>query len=203
MNRFNSFNYKNEVDYWFKNIEDHGEDVFSYGPKYYVGLVLKKIMPILELPCEGKVCMLGTHNCFSFGLLEEFYGMERCIGFDLYNPTKRTNIREGSIVDLDSDLLPPLSFCWNDLGNYSRTPFEKMFGQILFSNRILKGGVFIGRDSSNRARFPVEILMKEMNYYSETLLDFFLKNNLSFKEIDESILSSHLISFRKENKEYF
>ena len=82
MNRFNSFNYKNEVDYWFKNIEDHGEDVFSYGPKYYVGLVLKKIIPILELPCEGKVCMLGTHNCFSFGLLPPLPS-ELCSNFPL------------------------------------------------------------------------------------------------------------------------
>ena len=40
MARFNSFNYKKEVEYWFNNVEDHGEDVFSYGPKYYVGLMV-------------------------------------------------------------------------------------------------------------------------------------------------------------------
>ena len=198
MNPFNSFNYKNEVNYWFHSIEEHGEDVFSYGPKYYVGLVLKKIMPILKLPNIGKICMLGTHNCYSFGLLEEFYGKERCLGFDLKNPTNRTNIIEGSIVDLNKDDIPPLSFCWNDLGNYSRNPYEKMFGQIVFANKVLKEGVFIGRDSSNRARFPVEVLMSEMNYKNENLLDFFVKHNLTYGELDKSVLSSHLISYKNK-----
>ena len=198
MNRFNPFNYKNEVNYWFNSVEEHGEDVYSYGPKYYVGIVLQKIMPILKLPASDKICMLGTHNCYSFGLLEEFYGKDRCIGFDLKNPTNRSNIIEGSIVDLKSNSIPSLSFCWNDLGNYSRTPYEKMYGQIVFANKIVKGGIFIGRDSSNRARFPVEVLMSELNYKNETLLKFFIKNNISFKELDESLLSSHLISYREK-----
>ena len=197
MNQFNNFNYKNEVNYWYNNIDEHGEDVYSYGPKYYVGLVIKKIIPFLKLPSSEKICMLGTHNCYSFKLLEEFYGKDRCIGFDLKNPTNRSNIIEGSIVDLNSDLIPPLSFCWNDLGNYKRNPFEKMYGQIVFANRIVNGGVFIGRDGSNRARFPVEALMSELNYKNENLLNFFIQKDISFEGIDKSLLSSHLISFRE------
>ena len=54
MNQFNNFNYKNEVNYWYNNIDEHGEDVYSYGPKYYVGLVIKKIMPFLKLPSSEK-----------------------------------------------------------------------------------------------------------------------------------------------------
>lgn len=197
MARFNSFNYKKEVEYWFNNVEDHGEDVFSYGPKYYVGLILKKIMPFLEIPNDEKICMLGTHNCYSFGILEEFYGKDRSIGFDLRNSTNRENIIEGSIIDFDRNLIPSLSFCWNDLGNYSRNPYEKMYAQIAFANKVVKGGVFIGRDSSNRARFPVDVLMQEFNFDNMTLLEFFRKNNLSNEDLDESILDSHLISFRK------
>ena len=196
MSRFNSFNYKNEENYWFNNIEEHGEDVFSYGPKYYVGLVLNKIMPVLEIPPKEKVCMIGTHNCYSFGLLEKFYGQSRCIGFDLKNPTKRENITEGSIVDVDRNLIPLLSLCWNDLGNYSRTPYEKMFSQIVFANKVVKGGVFIGRDSSNRARFPVDTFMEELNFENQTLLDFFINNNLSYEDLEVPLLSSHLISFK-------
>ena len=197
MTRFNSFNYKNEVEYWFNNIEDHGKDVFSYGPRYYVGLVLQKIMPLLEIPSNEKISMLGTHNCYSFGILEEFYGKDRCIGYDLKNSTNRENIIEGSIVDIDRDSIPLLSLCWNDLGNYSRTPYEKMYAQIVFANKIVKGGVFIARDSSNRARFPVDVLMEELNFENIKLLDFFRNNNLSYEDLDASVLDSHLISFRK------
>ena len=42
------------------------------------------------------------------------------------------------------------------------------------------GGVFIGRDSSNRARFPVDALMQELNFENKTLTDFFRNNNLIF-----------------------
>ena len=121
----------------------------------------------------------------------------RSIGFDLRNSTNRDNIIEGSIVDFDRNLIPSLSFCWNDLGNYSRNPYEKMYAQIAFANKVVKGGVFIGRDSSNRARFPVDVLMQEFNFDNMTLLEFFRKNNLSNEDLDESILDSHLISFRK------
>ena len=48
-----------------------------------------------------------------------------------------------------------------------------MFGQIVFANRIMKGGCFIGRDGSNRARFPVETLMQELNFESTDLLNYF------------------------------
>ena len=72
-----------------------------------------------------------------------------------------------------------------------------MYAQIAFANKIVKGGVFIGRDSSNRARFPVDLLMQELNFENITLLDFFRNNNISYEDLDESVLDSHLISFRK------
>ncbi len=69
--------------------------------------------------------MLGTHKCYSFSLLENFFGEKNCIGYDLLNITKRSNIIEGSIIEIEKKFIPPLSFCWNDLGNYSRNPYEK------------------------------------------------------------------------------
>ncbi|MBO6979326.1 MAG: hypothetical protein JJ837_07845 [Prochlorococcus marinus XMU1428] len=197
MNSFYKFNPKNEVDYWFNNIENHGEDVYSYGPKYYVAAILERILPVLKIPNSGKICMLGTHKCYSFSLLENFFGEKNCIGYDLLNITKRSNIIEGSIIEIEKKFIPPLSFCWNDLGNYSRNPYEKMFGQIVFSNRIVKGGFFIGRDGSNRARFPVETLMDELSFESTNLLNYFIDKSIDYSDLDESILKSHLISIKK------
>lgn len=197
MNSFYKFNPKNEVDYWFNNIENHGEDVYSYGPKYYVAAILKRILPVLKIPNSGKICMLGTHKCYSFSLLENFFGEKNCIGYDLLNITNRSNIIEGSIVEIKKSCIPLLSFCWNDLGNYSRNPYEKMFGQIVFANRIIKGGCFIGRDGSNRARFPVETLMQELSFESTDLLNYFEKKNIDYTDLDKSILKSHLISIKK------
>ena len=65
-----------EKDYWFNQIPKHGEDVFNYGPNYCINIILNKIMSKFQLPSYGKICMLGTHNCYSFSLLEEFYGKE-------------------------------------------------------------------------------------------------------------------------------
>ena len=197
MSYFKKFNYQEEFNYWFDRVEEHGSDVYSYGKGYYVAEILKKIMPLLKIPSEGKICILGTHNCYSFAKLEKFYGKERCVGYDLKNVTNRKNITEGSIVNLNKNLIPRFSFCWNDLGNYSRNPFEKMFGQIVFSNRVISGGVFIGRDSSNRARFPVETLMEEFKFRNQTLLQFFDLNSIDRGQIDKSTLDSHIISFRE------
>jgi len=197
MNDFYKVNPQSEVDYWFNNIENHGEDVYSYGPKYYVAAILKRILPFMKIPKSGKIGMLGTHKCYSFSLLENFFGKENCIGYDLLNITNRSNIIEGSIVEVEKNLIPQFSFCWNDLGNYSRNPYEKMFGQIVFSNKIVKGGFFIGRDGSNRARFPVETLMNELNFESTNMLNFFNEKNIPCSDLDESVLKSHLISIRK------
>lgn len=187
-----------EKDYWFNQIPKHGEDVFNYGPNYYINIILNKIMSKFQLPSHGKICMLGTHNCYSFSLLEEFYGKERCIGYDLYNPTKRINIVEGSITNLNPSDVPQLAFCWNDLGNYSRNPYQKMYAQILFANKIINNGIFIGRDHSNRARFPVNALMKEYGFSNYTLHEYFKNNNINSAGIDSNILKSHLVSIREK-----
>ena len=189
--------YEEEKDFWFNQIESHGNDVFNYGEDYYIYKILKVLLPTLSLPKGGKICMLGTLNCYSFSVLEEYFGKDSCVGYDLYNPTNRKNIIEGPIKNQNISSVPSLSFCWNDLGNYTRNPGDKMFAQILFANKILPNGCFIGRDQTNRARFPVNTLMEQFNFQSSSLFDYFIKNNLDTSHIDEECLKSHLISFRK------
>ena len=131
MNFHNSINYEVEKDFWFNQIESHGNDVFNYGGNYYIAKILNAILPHLDVPTTGKVCMLGTHNCHSFSLLEQHFGKERCIGFDLSNPTQRKNIMECPIREYPVNSIPSISFCWNDLANFSRAPYDKIYAPTL------------------------------------------------------------------------
>ena len=50
--------YEEEKDFWFNQIESHGNDVFIYGEDYYIYKILK-VLCNLSLPKDGKICMLG------------------------------------------------------------------------------------------------------------------------------------------------
>ena len=74
---FKQTDYKEEKDYWFNRIEEHGDDVFDYGEDYYMIRTLRLLIPVLKIPQAGKVCMLRTHTCHSFLILEKHFGEER------------------------------------------------------------------------------------------------------------------------------
>ena len=70
-----------------------------------------------------------------------------------------------------------------------------MFAQIKFSSMVIEGGVFLGRDDSNRANFPINTLMQCMGYKNQSLMDFYNMNNIPVNVL-KSNLESHLISTR-------
>ena len=47
--------YEEEKDFWFNQIESHGNDVFNYGEDYYIYKTLKVLLPTLSLPKGGKI----------------------------------------------------------------------------------------------------------------------------------------------------
>ena len=55
---------------------------------YYVNQFYEQIVFDLPIPENGKLLVLGTHNCVSFDKLCIHFGYDRCIGFDLFNPTR-------------------------------------------------------------------------------------------------------------------
>ena len=69
----------------------------------------------------------------------------------------------------------------------------------------MKGGFFIGRDGSNRARFPVETLMDELSFestkYNEELINELVKSVSNIRDDkfefgnDEINLKSSLIIY--------
>ena len=41
-------------------------------------------MKLDDIPKEGKILILGTHNCYTFDKLCKHFGYDRCIGYDLH-----------------------------------------------------------------------------------------------------------------------
>ena len=77
-------------DFWFNNpVHD---EWFQGGDNYYVNNFYKEIVFKLDIPKEGKIVVLGTHNCVSFDKLCKHFGYDRVIGYDLYNPSKHPNV---------------------------------------------------------------------------------------------------------------
>ena len=52
---------------------------------------------------EGKILILGTHNCYTFDKLCKYFGYDRCIGYDLHNPTNHPNVVIKNCMKLDDD----------------------------------------------------------------------------------------------------
>ena len=43
-------------------------------------------MKLEDIPKEGKILVMGTHNCVAFDKLCKFFGYDRVVGYDLHNP---------------------------------------------------------------------------------------------------------------------
>ena len=151
----------------------------------------------MDIPSDGHIVVLGTHNCTSFNLLCNTYGEERCVGYDLHNPSnhKKVIIKDCMLLSDDDNI--PMAFCHNDVGSYPTTPELKIHAQKWASKNIIKGGVFLGRNNLNRAKFDNEGLMISLGfkniYFSELCKDFpEISNILSDGDIEGHMLSIKL-----------
>ena len=87
------------------------------------------IMKLKDIPQTGKIVVLGTHNCHSFDKLCKHFGYDRCIGYDLHNPTNHSNVIIKNCMELSEKDTIEIAFCHNDLGNYATTPLLKKHAQ--------------------------------------------------------------------------
>ena len=78
------------VDYWY-NDSSHSAWDFG-GEKYYVNTFYEEIIKKLDIPDNGKILVLGTHNCVSFDKLCKHFGYNRCLGYDIANPKNHPNV---------------------------------------------------------------------------------------------------------------
>ena len=172
-------------EYWFdKNIHNCWD---NGGENYYVNNFYEEIIFNLNIPDEGFIVVLGTHNCVAFNKLCKKYGYNRVIGYDLYNPKNHPNVKIKNCLDLNSNDDIPIAFFHNDLGSFSTTPKLKLHGYNWAIKNIVNGGYILGNNNLNRAKINIEKLLKDNKFTNIYLKDLDNKKfniaKLSNKEI--------------------
>ena len=178
--------------YWYDNPLEH-DDVSNYDENYYVYKIYENlILKLNDIPDDGFIVLLGTNKCVSFDLLCKHFGAERCIGYDIANPTKhpRVIVKDCNLLGGDDDI--PIAFCHNDLGSFPTTPELKIHGQRWATKNIVKGGYFLGRNNLNAAKFKSEQLMEENNFENQLFKN--LQAHFDLSALDERCIEGHMLS---------
>jgi len=181
-----------DADFWFHKPESHGDDhcyTSSYwGYQFYERLVVK----LSDIPENGHIVVLGTRNCESFDILCEYFGRDRCIGYDLANPTNHPCVQVKNVLELDQAANVPISFVHNDIGSFVLTPMAKLHAQRWAADNVITGGYFLGRNNLNTAKYPLEELMTRLGFTNCDLLGLTGLCNLA--DMSMSDLQGHMLS---------
>ncbi len=163
---------------------------------YYVNKFYEEIIFELPLPKEGKILVLGTHNCVSFDKLCHHFGYDRCIGYDLFNPKKHPSVVIKDCEELKDDDKLELAFCHNDIGSFWKTPELKLHCQEWAAKKIVKGGYFLGNNNYNRPRIELEKRMENFRFQNVQLSD---KKHFppSKVTLSNDILQGYMLSKKK------
>lgn len=188
MNNYETF------DYWFNNREHDDSDQF--GKNYFIYKIYEKIITNLDIPSEGYILVAGTHNCVSFDLLCKKFGYDRCIGFDLFNPTQHPRVFTKDCWTLNDKDNISIAFAHNDIGSYPTTPELKLFVQKWIMNNIIPNGYFLSNNNINSAKYKLEEMMVQNNFNNVNLCDLDNKK-FDLLSIDNKKLESYMISRKK------
>ena len=188
-----------DIDYWYNRIAEHGNNVYNYDYRYYAYQLFEKlILKLTDIP-NGYIVVLGTHNCVSFDLLCSRFGQDRCIGYDMANPTNHPSVRVGNVLNLTDEI--PIAFVHNDIGNFSLTPLAKLHAQRWAARNVVAGGYFLGRNNLNSAKFPLESMMEQYGFINSNLLS--LTGLVDLSTVDSPTLEGHMISKRVGYREFY
>ena len=182
-------------EYWFNN---PFHDSWHNGRKeYYVNAFYEDIVFNLDIPDSGFIVTLGTHNCVSFQALCEKYGEDRCIGYDLHNPTNHPRVIIKNGIELCEKDNIPIAFVHNDFGGFQHTPKLKIHGQKWAANNVIPGGYFLGNCNKNSIGLDIEKIMTDLNFKNTILADL-PADRFNLSNISESRTYSYMVS--RKNK---
>jgi hypothetical protein len=181
-------------EYWYDNSEEHS-DVDNYGEDYYAYKIYKNIvLKLQDVPDDGYIVLLGTNRCISFNLLCDHFGEDRCIGFDIHNPTNHPCVKIKDCTQLSEVDDIPIAFCHNDLGSFPTTPKLKIHGQKWAARNIIDGGYFLGRNNLNAAKFKSEEFMQDLGFDNKQFKDMIEEYDMT--SFEETCIEGHMISRR-------
>ncbi len=181
-------------DFWFDNPEH--DDCANFGPDYFANHLYSSLVTQLDdVPADGYVVLLGSNRCIAFELLCDFFGAERCVGYDLHNPSGHPRVitKDCSALTGADDL--PIAFCHNDIGSYPTTPLLKAHCQRWAARNVLNGGYLLSRNNRSRAGFDVEAVMSALGFTNRHLQD--LTGRFDLTALDPDCLESHMLSRRR------
>ena len=186
--------YYNEK-FWFTQMEKHNynQSVDGYGQDYYAYKIFENLITKLtDIPENGNIVVMGTNRCISFDFLCRHFGYDRCIGFDIANPTDhpRVIVQDCSDVSKLPDI--PIAFVHNDIGSFPLTPKLKYDVQLWAAQQVIEGGYFLSRNDLNSAKFKLESLMSTLGFYN-TQFDC-LKGLVDLAMLDHRTVEGHMLS---------
>ena len=182
-------------EYWYDNPEEHS-DMDNYGEEYYGYQIFKKvILELGDIPEEGYIVLMGSNMCVAFELLCQHFGHDRCIGYDIHNPTNHPRVVVKDCMELTEGDDIPIAFCHNDLGSYPKTPELKIYGQKWAARNIIKGGYFLGRNNLNSARFESEEFMESLGFENIHFKE--IQDQYDMKNFDPTWIEGHMLSRKK------
>jgi len=181
-------------NFWFQNTEKHNQrqNVNGYGEEYYVYKIYKNIiLKMNNIPNDGYIVVLGTNRCVSFNLLCEHFGRERCLGFDIHNPTNNDRVITMNCNNLDTKDDIPIAFVHNDMGSFPLTPNLKLHAQKWAIRNLVNGGYFLSRNNLNSAKYDLESLMSKNDVFNIQLES--LKDFMDLSMLDDKTIEGHMI----------
>lgn len=184
-----------DINFWFEQQHLHG-DVQNYGTNYYAYQIFENlVLPLGKKIPDGYIVVLGTNRCVSFNLLCEHFGPQRCLGFDIANPTEHARVVTKNCLYLDDDDGIPIAFVHNDVGNFALTPNAKMHAQIWAAKHVVEGGYFLGRNNKNTLGVDIESIMTDYgyeNFHLNTVANHRLKSLIPSYQLDSHMLSRRI-----------
>ena len=82
----------NYQKWWFKSDNNLDQTIYN---TFYNDIVVN-----LDVPDEGYIVVMGTARAVSFDILCKHFGEDRCIGFDLYNPSEHPRVKIKDCMEL-------------------------------------------------------------------------------------------------------
>ena len=139
---------------------------YDYKSFVYFENIIKKI----KIPKNGKIVSLGSNFCVTLDKMCNYFGYNRCIGYDLINPLNHPNVIIKDCSKLGKDKKNDnykIAYCDIDLSSLRLNPKLRFNALKWASQKTVKGGYILTNNNwafNRHSNFDVENFMDEKNF---------------------------------------